>query len=359
MKSWRRCATGIALAAKRRREEAMRRACRDEERAQAERVRAEAEAKTAALRAKEAQQREQAKIQNRLQSKAALEAMLQNPALREAEKARLRAEAQTKGLAFAFTLAHTAARGLDDVSTGSTRRLDPTSAARQQAYQDYRAGERSAEAIAAEYQTRKAVQDYRQGEWAEYITPLPVCTAENIEKPKPWWQRAGEWFNQNEVGQRVRNAAIGLFSGLVAGSITGAIGGAIVGSLAGGVGAGPGALGGAIVGGITGGLSGLVNGLLVQPSTPPKRVAVQSAIWGGVAGLLSGVGSVLAGVNGFAHGGQAWHIGLQTANKLNIFHIGVHPIYGFHIAFGAVEPYVADLHIYLQKVFPFFRIWRP
>ncbi|MFO3797774.1 MAG: hypothetical protein ACK8QZ_10930, partial [Anaerolineales bacterium] len=57
-----------AIAAKRRREEAMRRACRDEERAQAERVRAEAEAKTAALRAKEAQPREQAKIQNYLQS---------------------------------------------------------------------------------------------------------------------------------------------------------------------------------------------------------------------------------------------------------------------------------------------------
>lgn len=39
-----------------------------------------------------------------------------------------------------------AARGLDE--------LDPTSAARQQAYQDYRAGERNAETIAAEYYAR-------------------------------------------------------------------------------------------------------------------------------------------------------------------------------------------------------------
>lgn len=85
--------TGLVLAAKRRREEAMRRACRDEERAQAERVRAEAAAKNAAMQAA----REQAKIQNYLQSKAALEAILQNPALSAAEKARIREEEKTKG----------------------------------------------------------------------------------------------------------------------------------------------------------------------------------------------------------------------------------------------------------------------
>ncbi len=49
----------------------------------------------------------------------------------------------------------------------------------EQAYQSYRAGERDAEAIAADYQARKAVQEYRQGERAE---PQP--------QPKPWRQRA-------------------------------------------------------------------------------------------------------------------------------------------------------------------------
>jgi len=54
----------------------------------------------------------------------------------------------------------------------------------EQAYQDYRAGERDAEAIAAEYQARKAVQEYRQGEREEFVTLPPACTVENLEKPK-------------------------------------------------------------------------------------------------------------------------------------------------------------------------------
>ena len=61
----------------------------------------------------------------------------------------------------------------------------------EQAYQDYRAGERNAEAITAEYQARKAVQEYRQGERAEYITPIepsvPICTPTVFDRPKPWW----------------------------------------------------------------------------------------------------------------------------------------------------------------------------
>ena len=82
------------------------------------------------------------------------------------------------------------ATGLDE--------LDPTSAARQQAYQDYRAGERNAEAIAADYYARKAVQDYRQGERGEYVTP---------SQPIPWWQRTGEWVQQKIV-QPVKSFAI-------------------------------------------------------------------------------------------------------------------------------------------------------
>ncbi|MFZ5883422.1 MAG: hypothetical protein ACOYYI_06570 [Chloroflexota bacterium] len=69
----------------------------------------------------------------------------------------------------------------------------------ERAYQDYRAGERDAEAIAAEYQARKAVQEYRQGERAEYVSPPPACTPENIQQPKSWWQRAGEWVQQKIV----------------------------------------------------------------------------------------------------------------------------------------------------------------
>ncbi len=58
----------------------------------------------------------------------------------------------------------------------------------EQAYQDYRAGERDAEVIAADYQARKAVQEYRQGERAEVATPVVTPGSK-----KPWWQRVGDW----------------------------------------------------------------------------------------------------------------------------------------------------------------------
>lgn len=178
-------------------------------------------------------------------------------------------------------------------------------------------------------------------------------------KSKSWWDRTRDWFNHNKTGQRIRNASIGFLSGFVAGCVTGAIGGAVVGSLAGGVGAGPGALGGAIIGGVTRGISGLVTGILSQPATPPKEIAIRSAIWGGITGLLAGGGSAAVGIQGFVHGGQAWHIGLETASHLNIVHIGMHTEHGLHIAFGAIKPYMANLHVYFEKAFPFFRIWKP
>lgn len=34
---------------------------------------------------------------------------------------------------------------------------------------------------------------YHQGERAEVVTPPPVCTPENIQQPKSWWQRVGDW----------------------------------------------------------------------------------------------------------------------------------------------------------------------
>jgi hypothetical protein len=61
----------------------------------------------------------------------------------------------------------------------------------------------------------------------------------------------------------------------------------------------------------------------------------------------------------FHDGGESWHLGLETADHMNIIHIGYHPEYSIHIAFGAVEPYMADFHIYLTNIFPFFRTWRP
>jgi hypothetical protein len=61
----------------------------------------------------------------------------------------------------------------------------------------------------------------------------------------------------------------------------------------------------------------------------------------------------------FSHGGAYWHLGLETKTNMNIIHVGNHPAYGTHIAFGAVRPYVANLHIYLQKALPFFRVWKP
>ncbi|WP_322509519.1 hypothetical protein, partial [Anaerolinea sp.] len=69
---------------------------------------AEAAAKTESLRRKKEQEREQEKVQNYLQSKAAFEAVLRNPALSAAEKARIREEAKTKGLAAGFTAAQSA-----------------------------------------------------------------------------------------------------------------------------------------------------------------------------------------------------------------------------------------------------------
>jgi hypothetical protein len=77
---------------------------REEEEAQRRAVREQVAAKNDALRAKEAQQREQAKIQNYLQGKAMLEAQLAQSDLSDAEKAVIRAQAQTSGMAAGLNL---------------------------------------------------------------------------------------------------------------------------------------------------------------------------------------------------------------------------------------------------------------
>jgi len=61
-------------------------------------------------------------------------------------------------------------------------------------------------------------------------------------------------------------------------------------------------------------------------------------------------------INVFAHGGEQWHIGLETSDNMNIIHVGNHATFGVHIAFGAVEPFAADLHVYL---YPDVYLWRP
>ena len=61
----------------------------------------------------------------------------------------------------------------------------------------------------------------------------------------------------------------------------------------------------------------------------------------------------------FVKGGESWHLDLETISNMNIIHVGRHPEYGIHVAFGSVKPYVANLHIYLQKAFPFFQLWKP
>ena len=75
---------------------------------------------------------------------------------------------------------------------------------------------------------------------------------------------------------------------------------------------------------------------------------------------LLGLSSLDAvGVYTFGNLGKNPHLGLELANKMNIIQIGYSSIKGrgWHIAFGATEPMKANIHIYLQSAFPFFRIW--
>ncbi len=83
----------------------------------------------------------------------------------------------------------------------------------------------------------------------------------------------------------------------------------------------------------------------------------------GCASFIVGCAKVLSRgpilIQGFARGGAAWHIGVETIKNMNIIHIGNHTKFGVHIAIGAVRPFVGDLHIYFEKSFPFIRIWKP
>jgi hypothetical protein len=77
---------------------------REEEEAQRQAMREQVAAKNDALRAQEAQQREQAKIENYLQGKAMLEAQLAQSGLSDAEKDAIRAQAQAEGMSAGLNL---------------------------------------------------------------------------------------------------------------------------------------------------------------------------------------------------------------------------------------------------------------
>jgi hypothetical protein len=67
----------------------------------------------------------------------------------------------------------------------------------QSAWEQYRAGERNAEAIARAYQANQSFQDWRAAERtanAGEKSPTPASTpTSETQKPKSFWQRAGEW----------------------------------------------------------------------------------------------------------------------------------------------------------------------
>jgi hypothetical protein len=98
-----------------------------------------------------------------------------------------------------------------------------------------------------------------------------------------------------------------------------------------------------------------------MPSTPVVDKYSEGA--GEAASGVVDIGITAATLNSetqiFAKGGKSWHLGLETKDKWNIVHIGNHPRFGIHIAIGAIGPKFADLHIYLQSAFPFFRPWKP
>jgi hypothetical protein len=80
---------------------------------------------------------------------------------------------------------------------------------------------------------------------------------------------------------------------------------------------------------------------------------------GCAAAVEATIGTSPIWIQQISKGGAGWHIGLETVYNDNIVHIGNHTDFGVHIAFGSVMPFVADLHVYPQWAFPFYRLFRP
>jgi RHS repeat-associated protein len=90
-----------------------------------------------------------------------------------------------------------------------------------------------------------------------------------------------------------------------------------------------------------------------------KKALIVGLVVAVVVAALMFLASYFLGWQFFWAGAPEWHIGIETAAQWNIIHIGRHIQFGWHIAIGAVGPMMADIHIYIQRAFPFFRFWRP
>jgi hypothetical protein len=109
----------------------------------------------------------------------------------------------------------------------------------QSAWEQYRAGERNAEAIARTYQAKQSLENWRAGERtvnAGEKSPMPASTpTSNTQKPKPLWQRAGEWISSPIGYGTLIGGVIGGIIGGVTFGLAGLIGGAAVGATAGAI----------------------------------------------------------------------------------------------------------------------------
>jgi hypothetical protein len=92
---------------------------------------------------------------------------------------------------------------------------------------------------------------------------------------------------------------------------------------------------------------------------PKSWSQLRTDVWSGLSDAPYALGPLamapeigMAGFNVFMRCGKEWHAGLEYGPKMNIVHIGNSIKYGVHVAIGAVAPYVADIHIYAN------RIWR-
>ena len=113
--------------------------------------------------------------------------------------------------------------------------------------------------------------------------------------------------NLGMYGKMGKRAVVGTASGAASGAVTGAGTGAVVGGIGGGVvtgGAGilPGAGAGAAVAGgsagaISGGITGFIRAAMASPNESSTRVALDSCIGGGVAGVGSGILAPLSGAS--------------------------------------------------------------
>jgi RHS repeat-associated protein len=97
-----------------------------------------------------------------------------------------------------------------------------------------------------------------------------------------------------QLGARLRNAAVGSLTGAAGGATTGAIAGGVVGSFAGGVGAAPGAVTGAGAGAVEGAIQGGISGLLEDPCASLQDVALNGGLNGGLGGLGKGYSAAKA-----------------------------------------------------------------